>query len=66
MGAKYEIYKTLEALKNEGKAILLISDELPELLGMCDRIYSFRKGKNSGEFTRGVDFTEEAVVAKMV
>lgn len=66
VGAKYEIYKILESLKNEGKAILLISDELPELLGMCDRIYSFRKGRNSGEFTRGVNFTEEAVVATMV
>lgn len=66
VGAKYEIYKILESLKNEGKSILLISDELPELIGMCDRIYSFRKGRNSGEFTRGVDFTEEAVVSTMV
>lgn len=66
VGAKYEIYKILEALKNEGKGILLISDELPELLGMCDRIYCFRQGKKSGEFSRGVDFTEETIASAMV
>ena len=38
VGAKYEIYKILEDLKNQGKGILLISDELPELIGMSDRV----------------------------
>ena len=66
VGAKYEIYHFLERLKNEGKSILLISDELPELIGMCDRIYTFKSGKNSGEFTRGKDFSEELIMAKMV
>jgi len=66
VGAKYEIYKILETLKNEGKSIILISDELPELLGMCDRVYCFRKGRKSGEFCRGVNFTEEHVVSTMV
>ncbi len=66
VGAKYEIYKIIETLKNKGKSIILISDELPELLGMCDRVYCFRKGLNSGEFYRGIDFTEENVVIKMV
>lgn len=66
VGAKYEIYHFLEKLKNTGRGILLISDELPELVGMCDRIYTFRGGLNSGEFTRGVDFHEEKIMAKMV
>ncbi len=66
VGAKYEIYKILENLKNEGKGILLISDELPELLGMSDRIYCFKKGVVSGEFNRNELFTEEAVATKMV
>ena len=65
VGAKYEIYHFLERLKNEGKSILLISDELPELIGMCDRIYTYKSGKNSGEFTRGKDFSEELIMAKM-
>ncbi|MEA4852929.1 MAG: sugar ABC transporter ATP-binding protein [Christensenella sp.] len=66
VGAKYEIYRILEELKNKGKAVLLISDELPELLGMSDRIYCFKKGSVSAEFDRGVDFTEETVVSAMV
>ncbi len=66
VGAKYEIYKILETLKNEGKGILLISDELPELMGMCDRIYTFCKGRISGEFFRATDFDEQIVVSKMV
>ena len=33
---------------------------------MCDRIYTFKSGKNSGEFTRGKDFSEELIMAKMV
>lgn len=66
VGAKYEIYRILEEIKNAGKGILLISDELPELLGMSDRIYCFRKGGISGEFSRGTDFTEEIIVSAMV
>ncbi|MEA5002371.1 MAG: sugar ABC transporter ATP-binding protein [Christensenella sp.] len=66
IGAKYEIYHILEELKNKGKAILLISDELPELLGMSDRIYCFKKGSVSAEFDRGIDFTEETVISAMV
>ena len=65
IGAKYEIYKILEDLKNEGSGILLISDELPELIGMCDKVYSFKQGKVSGEFERMV-FTEEKIATQMV
>ncbi len=52
VGAKYEIYTVIDRLAAEGKAVLLISSELPELLGMCDRIYTMAAGRITGEATR--------------
>jgi len=52
VGAKYEIYCIINDLVAEGKALILISSELPELLGMCDRIYVMNEGKIVGELTR--------------
>lgn len=49
VGAKYEIYTIINQLANEGKAIIMISSELPEILGVCDRIYVMRDGKIVGE-----------------
>ncbi|HHW58377.1 MAG TPA: sugar ABC transporter ATP-binding protein [Clostridia bacterium] len=49
IGAKYEIYMLMRQLASEGKAILLISSELPEVLGMSDRIYVMSKGRITGE-----------------
>jgi len=49
VGAKYEIYTIINRLASEGKAIILISSELPEILGVCDRIYVMREGKLVGE-----------------
>ena len=49
VGAKYEIYTIINRLANEGKGIILISSELPEILGVCDRIYVMRDGKIVGE-----------------
>jgi len=66
VGVKYEIYRFLEIQKNAGKAILLTSDELPELIGMCDRIYTFKNGEVTFEFRRSDGFTEETILAKMV
>jgi len=45
VGAKYEIYTIINRLASEGKGIILISSELPEILGICDRIYVMREGK---------------------
>ncbi|MDM0114519.1 sugar ABC transporter ATP-binding protein [Variovorax sp. J22R133] len=45
VGAKYEIYTIVDQLASEGKSILMISSELPELLGMCDRIYVMNEGR---------------------
>jgi ABC-type sugar transport system ATPase subunit len=63
--SKYEIYHIIENLKNEGKAILIISDELPELIGMCDRIYTMRKGRITGEFRRDENLGEELLIRQM-
>ena len=49
VGAKYEIYTIINRLVSEGKGIILISSELPEILGVCDRIYVMRDGKIVGE-----------------
>ena len=49
VGAKYEIYTIVNQLASEGKGIILISSELPEILGVCDRIYVMRDGKIVGE-----------------
>ncbi|WP_309090598.1 multiple monosaccharide ABC transporter ATP-binding protein [Domibacillus sp.] len=52
VGAKYEIYSIINELAAEGKGILLISSELPELLGMCDRVYVMNEGSMTGEVAR--------------
>ena len=49
VGAKSEIYKIINELVAEGKSIIMISSELPELLGMCDRIYTLCEGEITGE-----------------
>lgn len=49
VGAKYEIYEIANALVSEGKCVLMISSEMSELLGMCDRIYVMNEGKIKGE-----------------
>ncbi|MDU1848432.1 multiple monosaccharide ABC transporter ATP-binding protein [Niallia alba] len=49
VGSKYEIYTIINELVKEGKSILMISSELPELLGMCDRIYVMNEGRITGE-----------------
>ena len=49
VGAKYEIYTIINRLDSEGKGIIMISSELPEILGVCDRIYVMNNGKIVGE-----------------
>jgi ABC-type multidrug transport system ATPase subunit len=50
VGAKYEIYSIINQLAAEGKCIMMISSEMPELLGMCDRIYVMNEGRFVAEF----------------
>jgi L-arabinose transport system ATP-binding protein len=61
VGAKAEIYRLIDALANEGLAIMLISSELPEVLGMSDRIYVMQGGRITGELP-GPGTTEEQVL----
>lgn len=49
VGAKYEIYQLIQDLAKEGKAVLIISSEMPELLGICDRILVLKEGRIVGE-----------------
>ena len=49
VGAKYEIYTIINTLAAQGKAIIVISSELPELMGICDRIYALAAGRITGE-----------------
>ena len=52
VGAKYEIYLIIQRLAAEGKGIIVISSELPELIGICDRIYAIAEGRITGEVLR--------------
>jgi L-arabinose transport system ATP-binding protein len=62
VGAKAEIYSLLDELANQGIAIILISSELPEILGLSDRIYVMQNGRIRGELT-SEEATEEKVLA---
>ncbi|MEH1164300.1 multiple monosaccharide ABC transporter ATP-binding protein [Micromonospora sp. CPCC 205539] len=64
VGAKYEIYTIINRLVADGKAVIIISSELPELLGMCDRIYTLAAGRITGEMPVG-EATQESLMALM-
>ncbi len=61
VGAKYEIYCIINQLVAEGKSVIMISSELPEILGMCDRIYVMNEGQMVGELD-GKDATQEKIM----
>ncbi|MDB6073371.1 MAG: D-xylose transport system substrate-binding protein [Verrucomicrobiaceae bacterium] len=65
VGAKIEIYELINRLTAEGKAVLLVSSELPELMGMSDRILMLHEGSIGGEFTRGEATQERLMEAAM-
>ena len=65
VGAKYEIYCIINQLVAEGKSVIMISSELPEILGMCDRIYIMNEGKMVGE-VNGEDATQELIMSHIV
>lgn len=52
VGAKYEIYGIIQRLADQGKGVIVISSELPELIGLCDRIYTVSEGTITGEVAR--------------
>lgn len=63
VGAKYEIYLLMNKLVAQGKAIVMISSELPEILGMSDRILVMREGSIKGEITDVANATQEDVIS---
>ena len=65
VGAKFEIYSIMKELAEQGRGILMISSEMPELLGMCDRIYVMNEGRIVGELTRD-DASQEKIMALIV
>jgi putative multiple sugar transport system ATP-binding protein len=65
VGAKYEIYTIINQLAGEGKGILVISSEMPELIGICDRIYVLYEGRIVGEID-GREATQEKIMRAIV
>jgi putative multiple sugar transport system ATP-binding protein len=62
VGAKFEIYGIMNKLAAEGRGVVMISSEMPELLGMCDRIYVMNEGRIMGELTRA-EASQEKIMA---
>ena len=65
VGAKYEIYTIIAQLASEGKCVIMISSEMPELLGMCDRICVLNEGRFVAEFT-AAEATQEKIMRSIV
>jgi len=63
VGAKYEMYLLISRLAAQGKAIIIVSSELPEILGISDRILVMRRGQIAGEITNVAQATQEQVMA---
>ena len=64
VGAKYEIYGIIHMLADAGRGVIVISSELPELLGICDRIYTLSEGRITGEFS-GSEATQASLMRYM-
>ena len=64
VGAKYEIYTIIQKLADSGKGVIVISSELPELLGICDRVYAIAEGRITGEVEKK-DFKPELLMKYM-
>ena len=65
VGAKAEIYRLIDQMVKDGKTIIMISSEMPELLGMCDRIMVMHEGRKMGELT-AEQATQEKIMAMCV
>ena len=65
VGAKYEIYCIMNDLVSQGKSVIMISSEMPELLGMCDRIYVMNEGSMVAEMP-AAEATQEKIMAAIL
>ena len=63
VGAKFEIYQWMNQLAIAGKGIVMISSELPEVLGMSDRILVMKEGELMGELNNGPEVSQETLMA---
>ena len=63
VGTKYEIYLLMNRLLAEGKAVIMISSELPEVLGMSDRIVVMHEGRIKGEISDVANATQENILS---
>ncbi len=63
---KQDIYQLMNHMRKSGKSIIMISEELMELIGMCDRIIIMKDGRTSGELTRSRDLDENSLITMMV
>ena len=63
---KQDIYQLMDKMRKAGKSIIMISEELMELIGMCDRIIIMKDGRINGELPRSRDMDESSLIAKMV
>jgi len=66
VGVKSSIYSMISEWKKEGKAIIMISEELPEIIGMSDRVLVFKNGEINKEFIRSTEMTEHALIQYMI
>ena len=65
VGAKYEIYTIINELAAEGKGVVMISSEMPELIGMCDRIFVMNEGALVGELA-AAEASQERIMSLIV
>ena len=63
---KQDIYQLMDKMRQEGKSIIMISEELMELIGMCDRIIILKDGALKGELARSEDLDENSLISMMV
>ncbi len=66
IGVKAAMYQLMEDMKAQGKSIIMISEELPELIGMCDRLLIMKNGAIAGELRRGEAFDENTIIDFMI
>ena len=65
VGAKYDIYCLINKMVEEGKSVIMISSEMPELIGMCDRIYIMNEGELKGEL-EAKEATQERIMSYII
>ena len=66
VGAKAEIYALMEELTEQGKSIIMVSSELPEVINMSDRIYVMRDGEIRKTFEDSTQFDQEEILSYMI